>query len=100
MIQPFRYQQQQLPPMPPCKEPFDPLDESHYDGESLYDDDDSCIPETSLQKVHEVKEEEQLFEIEMIKGKREVKDLTDDDMITEYLVKYRGYETDHDEWRT
>ena len=63
-----------LPPLPPCREPFDFLDESHYDGESV--DEDFC-------------------EVELIKDKR-----NGSGGAPEYLVKYKGYPSDHEEWRS
>ena len=60
--------------MPPCREPLDEMDESHYDGGSA--DEDLC-------------------EVEGIRDKRK-----GPDGAAEYLVRYKGYTSDHDEWRS
>ena len=68
---------------------------SNFEQQSPYK-----VDEQDLSRYEGGISDEELYTVEMVKGKRERKDDSYGPVITEYLIKYSGYDTEHDEWRT
>ncbi len=70
----------------------DPLDYSHYDGGSPpYSDEEDLDHNLSSPTQNS---DHLYFEIDTIRDKR----ISEEDHSTEYLIKYVGYSSDHNEW--